>query len=322
MSTKVFLAKAIKDLEQCHAKERTLDALQEKLANSSSSRKELSQLKRDYSVLYDRMISAIEHLNYVRNNAGSNGDMKNYCESMMKLEMDRAERLRDKEANILLPIELIGDVSKDGYVKKAVLFHHDGTKKPLLKDGPLKKSLAVASGCYLVTVRNHDDYMAAPNVEVTIGCSPQRTMRRLLPGLCGWARFVGTIHSSTIEIQVTTNATRRQAHISVEVQQLVEPQNDWGDLPHVTTARTNPPPPPPPAPCVVGVPVMQPLNPAEYRGALRTPLDLTLSFRKRLAVVGRMAELWPVNNVMACPMSVEEQRLIQAISNLPIPRPT
>lgn len=328
MNPKLILAEGLDVLRKGEAKEREADKLQEAIVKSSKLRKQLPRLKMDYSHAYDTFIRGLELINFVRRTAITVGehDLVKFCEVRMSHYMDRCENLRNKEANILLPIQLMSSGAagsvKDGYEIKACLARLDGGRG-LNKKTSWKHSLDVTDGSYMIRVRNLDDYaMAAPSVVVEIALQGVKTpllVKKSIPCQCGWVRYVGVVGRGLMHLIVSCDAVLRESHVELELLRLEEiSKSDWmSSLPPIDGLLSD-----------VGVessgtaaavatrlPTFAP--PQQQLYVLVNPAGVPLA--NRMNQLRMVLDSYPSGGVGVAKLDKSEQFVLQAVHELPIP---
>lgn len=325
MNPKLVLAEGLELLKKAEMSEAQVDKLQERVTKSSKMRSELSRLKNEYSRVYDMLIQGLEMINFVRR-AAMNVDesaLEEYCAGRMKHYMDRCERVRQKEANILLPISQLGEVTKEGFSIKETVLALDPAVTPISKKAPWSETIEVCDGSYLVLVRNEDQYtVAAPTVEVIV-CVRQcdgkvQTFKKIVPSRCGWCRFVGLVGKGTLTLSAQCDSVLRNSHVGIEVKRLEEKGDDvsWmSSLPRIDDLMEVEPEPKKEA-VVDEIPIPR----GEITKSARievNPQSATVS--QRLQLLRRKLDEWPASGVSATLLAKNEQFVLQAVHNLPIP---
>jgi hypothetical protein len=334
MNAKLILAEGLEVLRRGESKEVAADKLQEAIIKSSKLRRELPRLKGAYSHAYDTFIRGLELVNFVRRTAIAVGehDLVRFCEVRMNHYMDRCEALRNKEANILLPIQLMSSGAaggvKDGYEVKGCVGRLDADHG-LNSKHPWKLSIDVLDGSYMIRVRNLDDYaIAAPSVVVELAVLGVKTplhIKKAIPCQCGWIRYVGVVGKGLMHLSVSCDGVLRDSHVDVEVLRLEEvAKDDWmktlpsiddglltdtkgatkgrdGDVDDAIGGAQLPTFAPPQQPVYVLV------NPAG------------VSLVNRLAQIRKLLDSWPAGNVAATKLDKGEQFILQAVHSLMIP---
>jgi hypothetical protein len=238
MNTNLLLAEALDLLKKSQMREQQLDILQEKIARSAKRHRELSKLKNEYSSVYDNFIRGLEMVNFVRRSAmGLNEDLTRFCADKMIYFMNHCDKLREKETNILVPIDEADEITKSG-------FHVEQTLKlvetVLSRGQPFVDEVTLGDGCFEFIVKNLDDYsVASPTIHVALqvgGAGAVQVFRKEIPSQCGWCKFVGSVGRSSVRVLVGTDGFLRKSHATVEIRQLAEipAGGDWlGKLPKI-----------------------------------------------------------------------------------------
>lgn len=325
MNPKLILAEGLDVLRKGESKELEADKLQAAIVNSSKLRRQLPRLKGAYSNAYDTFIRGLELVNFVRRTAITVGehDLIRFCEVRMTHYMDRCEALRNKEANILLPVQLMSSGAagsvKEGYEVKGCIGRLDADNS-LNKKAPWKLSADVADGSYMIRVRNLDDYtMAAPTVMVELALHGVKTplhIKKAIPCQCGWVRYVGVVGKGLMHLVVSCDGVLRDSHVDVEVLRLEEvPKDDWmktlpridGLLSDDADEKIKPDSP--------KLPVFAPPQQLPY--VLVNPQGVSLL--NRLAQVRKVLDAFPSGDVKVTKLDKAEQFVLQAVHELPIP---
>ena len=233
MSIKLLLAEALDTLKKAEDAERGADALQVAMSKGKTGR-DFGKVRRQYSAAYDVYIRGLELLNYVRRYAidAAEGELNNFCAQRMEKYMDHCDRLREKEASILMSVEQAdqgGMLDKEGYaVGEKLLF-----KRVEMKNNtPIRWTEELTTGAYQVILKNYDDHsVAAPLVSINVEVVPKSKkakpmrFRKVVPGRCAWSKYVGVATGSTIVVHVTTDAWVRASRIELTFRSL-EPLED------------------------------------------------------------------------------------------------
>ncbi|CAD2220023.1 hypothetical protein AGDE_10544 [Angomonas deanei] len=235
MTQKLLMAEALDLLHQCEVKEYDVDRTRARVGNNSKNHAEVVRLYKSYDDLYHQYVRGIEILNYVRhtamddkdpNNAGYNQNLCNFCVQKMTPYMDRCDNIQKKMDSVLLPIDQVDLIGMEGRVAEETLYIQDGSNFPMTrKESRLAKEFTVADGTYVLIVKNKDDYtLASPTVEVKLTVTPQRgsgaeptRLSQSLPCQCAWRKVLGTVGSTTLQFEITSNGMR-DSHIDVLLQ--------------------------------------------------------------------------------------------------------
>ena len=337
MNTNLLLAEALDVLKKAETREHHLDRLQEQVAKSAKRHRELSKLKNDYSAVYDTYIRALEMVNFVRRSAmGSNEELVRFCGEKMNFFMNHCDKLREKETNILVPIDEADEVVKDGFrVERTIKL-----LSPVLSRGqPYADDFTLSDGCYEVILKNMDQYsVVAPTVQIAVQIRPlsgqAQVYRKEVPSQCGWCKFIGVVSSANVRILVGTDAFVRKSHVTIELRQLSEtkadgqwleklPKIDESELTMLTLARLPVDEvgglPPPPKDSIdelknLHVPyhTASPVSPKVIPPAARS-----LTLEERLKIVQRATEPFP-----SLPMKIAGPALVLSQRICALPEPT
>ncbi|KPA83705.1 hypothetical protein ABB37_01959 [Leptomonas pyrrhocoris] len=235
MTQKLLLAEGLDLLRQCEQREYDVDRTKTRISSSSRYRNELGRLLQSYDVVYQQYVRGIQILNYVRHTALTDRNPRNaqysknlaeFCAGKMAAYMTRCDNIVKKTDHILLPIELVDQVTKEGYAPEDTVYLQDGATYPLSrKEKVLAKEFTVAAGTYVLALKNRDDYtLAAPDVDVTLVVLPQRgsglepsRVELKLPCQCGWRKVVGVVDAATLQLEIRFSGIR-DAHVDVLLQ--------------------------------------------------------------------------------------------------------
>lgn len=310
MNPKLILAESLEVLKKAEAQEIECDRLQEAISKSSRLRKELNRLKRSYSSVYDLFIRGLEMMNFVRRTAIGVGetDLVSFCEQRMTYFMDRCEALRSKEANILLPLSQMDAEVKTGFTTGeivATLLPNTGLTKKI----PWRQTVRVHDGSYLLTTKNVDLYgVAAPLVVVEVvvkGEQKRQNLKKTIPCQCGWSRMIGIVGEGEVTITVTSDAVVRESHVDLQCVRLEATSpgtSEWmqslpklDGLSVIESSETVPKPP------------------------VKIEVQPQLPLSSRMELIRRQLDVWPAASVNTTPLRKEDQFVLQAIHQLPIP---
>lgn len=232
MTQKLLLAEGLDLLRQCEQREYDVDQTKTRISSNSRYRSELGRLLHSYDVVYQQYIRGIQILNYVRHtaladrnprNAQYSKNLSEFCVGKMSAYMTRCDNIIKKTDFILLPIEQVDMVTKEGFAPEDTVYLQDGMTYPLSrKEKVLAKEFTVSAGTYVLALKNRDDYsLAAPDVDVTLVVLPQRgsglepsRVEVKLPCQCGWRKVVGVVDAATIQLEIRFSGIR-DAHIDV-----------------------------------------------------------------------------------------------------------
>lgn len=232
MTQKLLLAEGLDLLRQCEQREYDVDRTKTRISSNNRYSNELGRLLQSYDLVYQQYVRGIQILNYVRHTALADQNprsaqysknLSEFCAGKMSAYMTRCENIVKKTDHILLPIEQVDMVTKEGYAPEDTVYLQDGITYPLSrKEKLLAKEFTVASGTYILALKNRDDYaLAAPDVDVTLVVLPQRgsgnepsRVEVKLPCQCGWRKVVGVLDAATIQLEIRFSGIR-DAHIDV-----------------------------------------------------------------------------------------------------------
>jgi hypothetical protein len=235
MTQKLLLAEGLDLLRQCEQREYDVDRTKTRISGSNRYRSELGRLLQSYDVVYQQYVRGIRILNYVRHTALTDQNPRNaqysknlaeFCAGKMSAYMTRCDNIIKKTDHILLPIEQVDTVTKEGYAPQDTVYLQDGVTYPLSrKEKVLAKEFTVSGGTYVLVLKNRDDYaLAAPDVDVTLVVLPQRgsglepsRVELKLPCQCGWRKVMGVVDAATIQLEIRFSGIR-DAHIDVLLQ--------------------------------------------------------------------------------------------------------
>ncbi|EPY20028.1 hypothetical protein STCU_05380 [Strigomonas culicis] len=234
MTQKLLLAEGLDLLHQCEVREYDTDRIKQSV-KGSRSRNEIVKLVKNYEAVYHEYVRGLEILNHVRHqtmddttpaNAVYNKNLAAFCTGKMTAYMDRCDNIQKKLESILLPLDQVDLIGKEGCTAADTLFIQDGTSFPLnRKENTLARDFTLADGTYILTVKNKDDYsLASPSVEVTTvmtpprgsGAEPSKAYSRV-PCQCAWRKVFGVCGSATLQFQVSASGMR-DSHIDVLLQ--------------------------------------------------------------------------------------------------------
>lgn len=232
MTQKLLLAEGLDLLRQCEQREYDVDRTKTRISSNNRYRNELGRLLQSYDLVYQQYVRGIQILNYVRHtaladqnprNAQYSKNLSEFCAGKMSAYMTRCENIIKKTDHILLPMEQVDMVTKEGYAPQDTIYLQDGITYPLSrKEKVLAKEFTVSAGTYVLALKNRDDYaLAAPDVDVTLVVLPQRgsglepsRVEIKLPCQCGWRKVVGVVDAATIQLEIRFSGIR-DAHIDV-----------------------------------------------------------------------------------------------------------
>ncbi|TPP49742.1 hypothetical protein CGC20_19920 [Leishmania donovani] len=185
-----------------------------------------------YDTVYHQYVRGIQILNYVRHtaladknpqNAQYSKNLSEFCAAKITAYMTRCSNIIRKTDSILVPIEQIDLITKEGYTPEDTVYLQDGITYPLSrKEKIIAKEFTLTAGTYVLTLKNRDDYtLAAPEVDVTLVVLPQRgsglepsRVEMKLPCQCGWRKVVGVVDVATVQLEIRYSGIR-DAHIDV-----------------------------------------------------------------------------------------------------------
>lgn len=231
MNVKLLLAESLDVLKKAEERESQTDQMQDRVARSG--KKDFQPVKKMYASLYDAYIKGLEMLNFCRRTAIDSGDdeLSTFCAEKMNSYMNRCEKLRDKESNILSTLEqaVMSGLNKEGFEVGQTVFHVAGSE-PLKQSQPIIFENTLDDGSYQLVIKNLDDYsVAAPIVEVQFlvrGKNGKAQIhRKFVPPHCAWSRFVGVVGSGSVKLRVSTDAWVRSSHVDVTLRQLLPSAN-------------------------------------------------------------------------------------------------
>ncbi|GET85954.1 hypothetical protein, conserved [Leishmania tarentolae] len=232
MTQKLLLAESLDLLRQCEQREYDVDRTRVRISSSSRYRGELARLLQSYDTVYQQYVRGIQILNHVRHtalvdknpkNAQYSKNLSEFCAGKITAYMTRCSNIIRKTDAILVPIEQVDLVTKEGYTPEDTVYLQDGMTYPLSrKDKVIAKEFTLMAGTYVLTLKNRDDYtLAAPDVDVTLVVVPQRgrglepsRVEMQLPCQCGWRKVVGVVDVSTVQLEIRHKGIR-DAHIDV-----------------------------------------------------------------------------------------------------------
>ena len=235
MTQKLLLAESLDLLRQCEQREYDVDRTKTRISSSNRYRNELGRLLQSYDAVYQQYVRGIQILNYVRHTALADQNSRNaqysknlseFCAGKMTAYMARCDNIVKKTDHVLLPLEQVDLVTKEGYAPEDTVYLQDGMTYPLSrKEKMLAKEFTVAAGTYVLVLKNRDDYaLAAPDVDVTLVVLPQRgsglepsRVELKLPCQCGWRKVIGVVDAATIQLEIHFSGIR-DAHIDVLLQ--------------------------------------------------------------------------------------------------------
>ncbi|KAK7201442.1 hypothetical protein NESM_000207000 [Novymonas esmeraldas] len=232
MTQRLLLAEGLDLLRQCEQREYDVDRTKARISSNSRYRGELSRLVQSYDAVYQEYVRGIQILNYVRRTALADKSPKNaqysknlseFCAGKITAYMSRCDSIVRKTDGILLPIEQVDLITKEGYTPEDTVYLQDGVTYPLSRrEKVLAKEFTLMAGTYVLTLKNRDDYaLAAPDVDVRLVVLPQRgsglepsRVEVKLPCQCGWRKVVGVADASTVQLEIRFSGIR-DAHIDV-----------------------------------------------------------------------------------------------------------
>ncbi|AYU76125.1 protein of unknown function - conserved [Leishmania donovani] len=232
MTQKLLLAEGLDLLRQCEQREYDVDRTKLRISSSSRYRSELGRLLQSYDTVYHQYVRGIQILNYVRHtaladknpqNAQYSKNLSEFCAAKITAYMTRCSNIIRKTDSILVPIEQIDLITKEGYTPEDTVYLQDGITYPLSrKEKIIAKEFTLTAGTYVLTLKNRDDYtLAAPEVDVTLVVLPQRgsglepsRVEMKLPCQCGWRKVVGVVDVATVQLEIRYSGIR-DAHIDV-----------------------------------------------------------------------------------------------------------
>ncbi|KPI86128.1 hypothetical protein ABL78_4820 [Leptomonas seymouri] len=276
MTQKLLLAEGLDLLRQCEQREYEVDCTKSRIGSSNRYRSELGRLLQSYDVVYQQYVRGIQILNYVRHTALADQNprsaqysknLSEFCAGKMAAYMTRCDNIIKKTDRILLPIEQVDLVAKEGYTQADTVYLQDGITYPLSrKEKLLAKEFTLAAGTYVLALKNRDDYtLAAPDVDVMLVVLPQRgsglepsRVELKLPCQCGWRKVIGVVDAATIQLEIRFSGLR-DAHIDVLLQK-------WCPIDEVGRVGS-------PGPALSAAT----FDSAEYDAANKTPSNTTVS---------------------------------------------
>eukprot|EP00760_Papus_ankaliazontas_P027975 PhM_4_TR3468/c0_g1_i1/m.60403 len=228
---RLLLAQAFDLCHDAEDKIRQADALQTKIAKSSQSNKDFTPVRRMYSVAYDVMLRGLTFFNRVRKYPGVDTTTKEFCGSKMTAFMDTCEKIREREANLLMLCNQEVEYGKEGWVKGADVFVH--SPEQVLKAGEvIEWSQVLDEGAYNITVRNFTSSGLSPptpTVMVTVmthaGHIRQR-WKKEFPARTAWTRNIGLgikecgAEGARVSMKIVSDGWVRPLNIGVEVVKL------------------------------------------------------------------------------------------------------
>ncbi|CBZ23573.1 conserved hypothetical protein [Leishmania mexicana MHOM/GT/2001/U1103] len=232
MTQKLLLAEGLDLLRQCEQREYDVDQTKLRISSNSRYRSELGRLLQSYDTVYHQYVRGIQILNYVRHTALADKSPKNaqysknlseFCAGKITAYMARCSNITRKTDGILVPIDQIDLIAKEGYTPVDTVYLQDGITYPLSrKEKVIAKEFTLTAGTYVLTLKNRDDYtLAAPEVDVALVVLPQRgsglepsRVEMKLPCQCGWRKVVGVVDVSTVQLEIRYSGIR-DAHIDV-----------------------------------------------------------------------------------------------------------
>ncbi|KAG5511218.1 hypothetical protein JKF63_07160 [Porcisia hertigi] len=235
MTQKLLLAESLDLLRQCEQREYDVDRNKQRISSDSQYRNELGRLLQSYDGVYQQYVRGLCILNHVRHTALSERDPKSaeysrklseFCAGKMTAYMARCDSIVRKMDGILLPIQQVDLVVKEGYVPDEAIYLQDGMTYPLSRrEKVLAKEFMLMAGTYILTLKNRDDYtLAAPEVNVTLATLPQRgsgaeplRVELKLPCQCGWRKVIGIVDASTVQLEIRYSGIR-DAHVDILLQ--------------------------------------------------------------------------------------------------------
>lgn len=245
MTQKLLLAEGLDLLRQCEIKEYELDKTRECIRSSNKYKNELSRLVQGYTAVYEQFLRGVEILNYIRHQALDDRNpqtaqysknLSEFCAGKMSAYMDRCDNVIRKLDDIMLPLDQVDLITKDGYVPEDTLFIQDGTSYPLTrKENTLAREFTLMDGTYVLTVKNKDNYsIAAPGIDIVITVTPQRgsgaepqRVSQSVPTECAWRKVIGVIAAATLQLEVRSSGIR-DAHVDVLLQKWRPVNTDGG----------------------------------------------------------------------------------------------
>lgn len=247
MTQKLLLAEGLDLLRQCEIQEYDIHKAKQRIdSGGSRMRQELLRLVKNYESVYQQYIYGLEILNYVRHsalddtnprNAAYNKNLADFCCGKMSAYMDRCDHLIRQLDAILLPVDLVDQVKKEGYVPEETIFIQDGINYPLThKEKTITKEFTIFDGTYIVTLKNRDDYtLAAPDVTAVLTVTPQcgsglEPVRTNCNLRCqtAWRKVIGVVGASSLQLEVKAQGMR-DSHVSILIQKW-KPVNSQGGV--------------------------------------------------------------------------------------------
>ena len=224
--TKLQLAEAFEYVKK--AEQATVSAESHQKGWFNSSDRDVAKVKADYKRAYTMYIEALERFNSVRAASAADADMVQFCSGHMKTNMDRCERVKERETNILLPASQ-APFKKDGYVAGDILFERRPESRLKSKE-EIYFDQMLGPGVYHVNVKFLDAPSVASStvlVQVVVESRSGRSMKQLkhMPPFTQWSRCVGVGAEDAparVRVKVTSNAWLRSLQVHVAIQSLVE----------------------------------------------------------------------------------------------------
>ncbi|KAG5486745.1 hypothetical protein LSCM1_08001 [Leishmania martiniquensis] len=235
MTQKLLLAESLDLLRQCEQREYDVDRTKLRISSSNRYRNELGRLLQSYDTVYQQYVRGIHILNYVRHTALADSspqraqytkNLSEFCAGKITAAMVRCNNILRKMDAILLPIEQVDHITKEGYAPEDTIYLQDGITYPLSrKERVMAKEFTLTAGTYVLALKNRDDYtLAAPGVDVTLVVLPQRgsglepsRVEVKLPCQCGWRKVIGVVDASTVQLEIRHSGIR-DAHVDVVFQ--------------------------------------------------------------------------------------------------------
>ncbi|KAG5487309.1 hypothetical protein LSCM4_07799 [Leishmania orientalis] len=235
MTQKLLLAESLDLLRQCEQREYDVDRTKLRISSSNRYRNELGRLLQSYDTVYQQYVRGIQILNYVRHTALADSNPKSaqysknlseFCAGKITAYMARCSNIIRKMDFILLPIEQVDLITKEGYTPEDTIYLQDGITYPLSrKEKLMAKEFTLTAGTYVLALKNRDDYtLAAPEVDVSLVVLPQRgsglepsRVEVKLPCQCGWRKVIGVVDAATVQLEIRYSGIR-DAHVDVVFQ--------------------------------------------------------------------------------------------------------
>jgi hypothetical protein len=238
VSVKLVLAESLSVLKHAEEREAQTDKELERMSKAPAREHDFPKIKRMYSSVYDTYIRGLELMNFCRRTGIDKGDgeLANFGAEKMKFYMDRCEKLRSKETNVLTSVDQADNgesVLKEGYSFGEYLFVHQ--RKQGIKNGqPINFSKTLEDGSYYLQVKNYDDYnVAAPTVRIQLQIvgktGAQVRQQKIIPSRTCWSKYIGIVQTGQVTFSVLSDAMLRESHVEVTLRQLIPP-SDAEDL--------------------------------------------------------------------------------------------